>query len=1185
MTLDTAASLPWVWDQTIGSVLERTAQRYSDRDALVFPDLGLRWSWRELDEQVDRVATSLIRLGVGRGENVGIWSMNVPEWVVAQFAVGRIGAVLVNVNPAYRVHELRDALTMADVSTLIVGAPFKGSSLVQMVETLCPEVPAATTADRSCARFPRLRRLIALDDRPGPGWWTWSDLVAGDESSRAELKGRVQSARATDVYNIQITSGTTGLPKGAMLTHRNVLMNAYYTGQRLRYSAEDRVCVPVPFYHCFGCVLGTLVCAVYGATMVVPAPAPDPEATLAAIAKERCTSVYGVPAMFVAMLEHPDFPSRDLSSLRTGIMAGAPCPVPLMEKVVNRMGAREVCIGYGQTEASPIITFTSADDPVEVRCGTVGKPIPGIEVKLIDPATRSEIPPDQPGELCARGHAVMAGYYKNPEATARAIDAEGWLHTGDLARQRADGNYRIVGRSKEQVNRGGEKIYPAEVEEFLNRHPAVSEVAVAGLPDAKYGEVVAAWVVPKSGATVTPEELKRYCQGQIAHFKIPQYIVITQSLPRTVTGKMRKHVLQEQSINEEAGPGSEPEQPVVIRRHTDVSFPAKVRVGKIYNLRVRLVSAEAELPGGGVRELAKPHTHDTTINLLISQPRPGLPKAEVWVSVSVAGENFEVEGPARAEIVVPPEGNSTPLQFALRGLEPGPGRIMIDFAQHGRPVGSVDLYPEIIAAKETTSIPVGFEPAVGEIELTLGSRPTLERPDIVLKVFEHRLAGHPGRLQFVLSSTHQALRDLPVLDGDLGTLDLKADLSAWVSDQLQAVGVLAGLASATSSDVARTLRGVGCNLFQQLIPPALQDLCWTFRKRGVRTILVLSDDPHIPWELIRPFRTDPATGAITAEDAFWGESYALTHWLRGRPPVPRLILRQVVAIAAGGGVPSSSGPNPGETAQPVEPTKAVITPTEGRPRRDMIRADSTSTVPAVTVPCGEPPTCQVSSLSNLPALASAEAELSLLRVLEPLGARIHRLPARRDALRQAFDEGAFDLLHLASHGAFGETGIEPVLHAGAESRTQTWPTTADASAVLLDDGIFTAAELVPQMAGPLRHRSPLVFFNTCHSGRVGFALTRIGAWGGHLVRMGCGAFIGALWPVTDQGALVFTQAFYELLAQWYPIGEAVRVARERLRDQFPNDPTWLAYRCFADPMARVEVSQIELLKMMTHRST
>jgi fatty-acyl-CoA synthase len=550
MARDVESPLPWVADRTVGAVLAHRVATDPDRDALVFPELGLRWSWRELDDRVDRIATSLIALGVDRGEHVGIWSMNVPEWVVSQFAVGRIGAVLVNVNPAYRVHELRDALTMADVATLIVGAPFKGSNFVEMVETLCPEVAAATAPDWSCDRFPRLKRLIALDGRPGPGWCTWSDLESGDEAARSELADRVRSTRATDVYNIQFTSGTTGLPKGAMLTHRNVLMNAYYTGGRLRYSAEDRVCVPVPFYHCFGCVLGTLVCAVYGSAIVVPAPSFDPRATLAAIAAERCTSVYGVPTMFIAQLEHPEFGRFDLKSLRTGIMAGAPCPLPLMDQVVNRMGAREICIGYGQTEASPLITLTSVDDPIEVRVGTVGRPLPGLEVKLVDPATGREPGANEAGELCARGHCVMPGYYNNPEATARAIDAEGWLHTGDLARRREDGTYRIVGRSKELIIRGGENIYPPEVEEFLHHHPSVAEVAVAGLPDAKYGEVVAAWVVPKSGAAVTPEELKQYCCGQIAHFKIPQYIMIVQALPRTVTGKIRKHVLKEAAIGE-----------------------------------------------------------------------------------------------------------------------------------------------------------------------------------------------------------------------------------------------------------------------------------------------------------------------------------------------------------------------------------------------------------------------------------------------------------------------------------------------------------------------------------------------------------------------------------------------------------------------------------------------------------
>ncbi len=355
---------------------------------------------------------------------------------------------------------------------------------------------------------------------------------------------------AADVHNIQFTSGTTGLPKGAMLTHTNVLMNAFYTGVRLRDSELDRVCVPVPFYHCFGCVLGTLVCTIFGSAIVVPAPSFDAGATLKAIAQERCTAIYGVPTMFVAQLEHPSCAGLDLSCLRTGIMAGAPCPLPLLEQVVNRMHVTEICIGYGQTEASPLITLTSVDDPADVRVGTVGQPIPGLEVKLVDPGSGREVKPGEAGELCARGHCVMAGYYNNPEATARAIDGEGWLHTGDLARCRDDGNYRIVGRCRELIIRGGENIYPAEVEEFLHRHPAIAEVAIAGLPDARYGEVVAAWIVLKTGALLKPDDVRQYCQGQIAHFKVPQHVMIVESMPKTVTGKIRKQVLKERAIQD-----------------------------------------------------------------------------------------------------------------------------------------------------------------------------------------------------------------------------------------------------------------------------------------------------------------------------------------------------------------------------------------------------------------------------------------------------------------------------------------------------------------------------------------------------------------------------------------------------------------------------------------------------------
>jgi fatty-acyl-CoA synthase len=543
-------SRPWIWDHSVGTALHATSERYGDHDALVFPTLDLHWSWRELNHRVTQIAGSLLAQGVKPAEHIGIWSMNVPEWVVTQLACARIGAVLVNVNPAYRLHELQDALRLADIETLVVGSPFKGSNFVGMVDELCPEAAAACSREWSSSRFPQLKRLIALGERPSAGWLTWSDLERGPRAPESEVVACERAVGPADVHNIQFTSGTTGLPKGAMLTHRNILMNAFYTGQRLRYSAEDRVCLPVPFYHCFGCVLGTMACVVHGSAVVVPAPAFDPGATLAAITTERCTSLYGVPTMFVSQLEHPNFERTDFSSLRTGIMSGAPCPLPLMEKVVSRMGIREICIGYGQTEASPLITLTSVDDPIEVRVGTVGKPLPGLEVKLVGPGSAGDVPTGETGELCARGHCVMAGYYGNPEATARAVDPEGWLHTGDLARRREDGNYRIVGRSRELIIRGGENIYPAEVEEFLHRHPAVAEVAVAGVPDAKFGEVVAAWFVLKAGTTAQPDDFKKYCRDQIAHFKIPQYVMIVESLPRTVTGKIRKHVLRDQAIDE-----------------------------------------------------------------------------------------------------------------------------------------------------------------------------------------------------------------------------------------------------------------------------------------------------------------------------------------------------------------------------------------------------------------------------------------------------------------------------------------------------------------------------------------------------------------------------------------------------------------------------------------------------------
>lgn len=542
--------LPWVHDQTMGGVLRAAAARFPDRDAVVFPSLGLRWSWAELDARADAAARGLIAQGIVSGERVGIWAMNSPEWVVAHFAVARTGAVLVNINPAYRLHELEQALRMADVAALIVGLPFKTSDFVGMMESLCPEVRNAPPGEWRSERLPLLRRLVALGARPGPGWLSWRDLeVAAEGGDDGGLAGCEGAIRPDDVQNIQFTSGTTGLPKGAMLTHRNVLMNAYYVGRRVRYTEADRVCVPVPFYHCFGCVLGTAVCAVYGAAIVVPAPSFDPGATLAAIASERCTAVYGVPTMFVAQLDHPDRALADLSSLRTGIMAGSPCPLPLMRRVIDEMGAREITIGYGLTEASPIITQTSVEDPVEVRVATVGRELPGVEVRIVDPLTREDVPDGSPGELCARGHGVMKGYYRDPGATARVLGPDGWLATGDLALRRPDGNYRIVGRSKELIIRGGENIYPPEIEEFLGHHPAVAEAAVVGLPDPHFGEVVSAWIVPRPGATLTAAQVREAMAGQIAHYKIPKYIEIVDRLPRTVTGKVQKFILRERGID------------------------------------------------------------------------------------------------------------------------------------------------------------------------------------------------------------------------------------------------------------------------------------------------------------------------------------------------------------------------------------------------------------------------------------------------------------------------------------------------------------------------------------------------------------------------------------------------------------------------------------------------------------
>jgi fatty-acyl-CoA synthase len=531
-----AEAAPWVEGLTFAEVLEQTAQRRGDHAALVCPQAGCRLTYAAFHAEVRRVARALLALGVGPGEHVGIWATNWPQWVLTQFAAAQAGAVLVNINPAYRAHELQYVLNQADITTLLLTDRFKNSDFF------------AILAETSAA-CPKLRAVVSIKGDARPGVLSWPDfLQKADAVPEADLARRQAAVRPGDVVNIQYTSGTTGFPKGAMLTHRNLLMNAYHVGRRLAFSDQDRLCIPVPFYHCFGCVMGTLMCAIYGAAMVIPAEGFDPLATLQSIEAERCTAVYGVPTMFIAELHHPRFATFRLDSLRTGIMAGSPCPIEVMRAVVERMGAREITIAYGLTEASPVITQTEAADDLEHRVATVGRPLPGLEVCVIAPGMVNPLPPGQPGELIVRGHGVMKGYYNKPDETAAAITPDGWLHTGDVAVQTADGYYRITGRIKDLIIRGGENIYPREIEEFLYTHPAVADVQVVGLPDVRFGEEVCAWVRVKSGHALTAKEVQTFCRERIAHYKVPHYVVFLDEFPTTVTGKVQKFKLRQLGI-------------------------------------------------------------------------------------------------------------------------------------------------------------------------------------------------------------------------------------------------------------------------------------------------------------------------------------------------------------------------------------------------------------------------------------------------------------------------------------------------------------------------------------------------------------------------------------------------------------------------------------------------------------
>jgi fatty-acyl-CoA synthase len=543
------SSAPWVEGKTIGQVVAETARRNPQSDAMVFCDSGYRISWADFATEIDRAARGLLALGIKPGQHVAVWATNVPEWVILQFATARIGAVLVTINPSYRPFELKYVLEQSDAVALFLVRSFKSSDYFEMLGEVCPEFNQACDGSHSCADFPKLRRFVTIDPDAPAGAITWQAMLdGGDEIDAKQLDEIADSLKPSDAINIQYTSGTTGFPKAATLSHRNLLLNTFYSGACQRMSADDRICIPVPFYHCFGCVLGTLCAAVYGAAMIVPGEYFDPEKTLAAIEAEKATVIYGVPTMFIAQLEHPSFAERDLSSLRTGIMAGSPCPIEVMRKVVDVMGAREITIGYGQTEASPIVTQTRTDDPLNLRVETVGRPIPDIEVKVIDPATGKTLGDNEQGELCSRGHVVMIGYYKQPDATAEAIDADGWLHSGDLAVRLPNGYYRITGRIKDMVIRGGENIYPREIEEFLFTHPAIEQSAVVGLPDGKYGEELCAWIKLKSGAALTADQLRDFCRGQLARFKVPRYVEFVDSFPQTVTGKIQKFKIREMMI-------------------------------------------------------------------------------------------------------------------------------------------------------------------------------------------------------------------------------------------------------------------------------------------------------------------------------------------------------------------------------------------------------------------------------------------------------------------------------------------------------------------------------------------------------------------------------------------------------------------------------------------------------------
>ncbi|NTZ85480.1 AMP-binding protein [Burkholderia metallica] len=537
-------------EATISRFLLDTAGRFPDRPAVVFREQQVRWTWRAFANEVDVLAAGLAALGVVKGDCVGIWSPNRSEWLLTQFATARIGAVLVNINPAYRLSELEYALNKVGCKAVIAAERFKTSAYVEMLQTIAPELATATPGDLHAARVPSLRTIVSMGDAAPAGMFRFADVMArGRQAVDSALLDAIGATlTANDPINIQFTSGTTGSPKGATLTHRNVVNNARSIAMAMRFTEQDSLCIPVPLYHCFGMVLAVLACVSKGAAMVFPGEAFDPVATLAAVAEERCTALHGVPTMFIAELDHPAFSKFDLSTLRTGIMAGSPCPIETMKRVVSQMHLSEITIAYGMTETSPVSFQSSTDDPLEKRTTTVGRIQPHLEVKIVDPAG-DIVPVGATGELCTKGYSVMLGYWDD-DAKTREVLVDGWMHTGDLATLDEDGYCNIVGRLKDMVIRGGENVYPREIEEFLFRHPKIQSAQVFGVPDAKYGEELCAWIVLRADEQMTEDDVRAFCNGQIAHYKIPRYIRFVDELPMTVTGKVQKFVMRDRMIEE-----------------------------------------------------------------------------------------------------------------------------------------------------------------------------------------------------------------------------------------------------------------------------------------------------------------------------------------------------------------------------------------------------------------------------------------------------------------------------------------------------------------------------------------------------------------------------------------------------------------------------------------------------------